>query len=275
MKSYCFFNGEVMPLEEARVSISDIGLLRGFGIYDALTVIKGKPLHFHDHYERIAQGAEALGLKVPITEKVAEEKTIEIVLKSGFLDRANVRMILTGGETIGGIEFNPSEPTFYILTENWHSLPPETYKSGVRVITEEFMREWPRVKSTNYIRAVTLQEKKKKEGALEVLYIWDGKVFECATSNVFLVKNGIIITPDTNVLLGVTRKIVLKLSEKDYKIERREVSFQELKSADEVFITASFKDIVPVVKVDDFKIGDGSVGKITRDLMGKFAKYLS
>ena len=264
-----------MSLAEAKVSILDIGILRGYGIYEALAVINGKPLRLTDHWQRLTSGAEALNLKIPISAKLAEEKIIEIVKKSGFTTRANIRIILTGGKTIRGIEHNFEEPTFYMIAEEWRSLPKENYEKGAKLITHEYKRELPKLKTTNYIVGASLQSLKNEKSALEILYVSDSKVSECATSNIFLVKDGVLITPEEDILEGVTRKIVLGLVEKDYKIERREVGFEELKSADEVFITASFKDVVPVIKIDDFTIGDGKVGKTTKDLMGRFTKYLS
>lgn len=265
-----------MPVEEAKVSVLDIGLLRGFGIYDGLTTIGGKPFRFADHWNRFVDGAHALNLNIPITEEGCEKKIMEIVEKSGFSDRANIRMILTGGNTIGGIEYVFESPTFYITAEKWESLPKEYYEKGAKLVTYNHLREMPEHKTTNYIQAVNLQVWRKEEKAVEILYIHDGEVLECATSNICLVKNQTIITPVENVLGGITLKVILELAEKaNYKIEKRLVYEEELKTTDEVFITSSFKDIVPIVKIDDFEMGNGRVGEITKDLMSQFAKVLN
>lgn len=275
MKRFAYLSGKILPLEDASVSISDIGLMRGFALYEAITLINGKPFRLSDHWRRLEKGARTLGLRVPVSVSEAERIIRELAEKSELKGRANVRVILTGGKTVGGIDFDPQNPTFYILVEEWVKLPEENYTNGAKLIVHEFLRDMPEVKTTNYTRAVSLQEEKKKEDALEILYTHEGKVLECATSNFFLVKDNVLITPDKDILEGVTRKIVLELSKDDYKIEERVVAVEELKSADEIFITASFKDIVPIVKVDNFGVKDGSVGKISKDLMGKFAKYLS
>ncbi len=274
MKRFAYFDGQVLPIEEAKVSISDIGLMRGFGLYEAIAVFGGRPLRLADHWQRLEGGAKILGLKVPINAKEAGQIIGEISEKSGLKRRANVRVILTGGETLGGIDFNPTKPTFYILIEEWSKLPEGNYQKGAKLITHEYLREMPEVKTTNYIRAVSLQEKKKKEDALEILYVSKNKVSECATSNIFLVKNNTLITPHKNILEGVTRKIVLELTNGTYQIEEREVVMTELKSADEIFITASFKDIVPIVKIDEYEIGSGKAGPVTRDIIEKYAEYI-
>lgn len=272
-QNYCFLNGKVMPLEEAKVSILDIGLLRGYGVYDGLPVINGRPFRFADHWNRFLDGAHALNLNVPITEEACEKKIIEIVEKSGLSKRANIRMILTGGNTIGGIEYDFAEPTFYITAEAWQPLKEGYYKDGARLLTYDYLREMPEHKTINYITAVKLQDWRKEEKAVEILYTHEGQVLECATSNICLVKDRTVITPAENVLGGITLKAVLELAEATgYTVEKRLVYTEELKSADEIFITSSFKDIVPIVKIDDMVVGNGKVGEVTQILTDGFAK---
>src|SRR3989338_2385098 len=207
----------------------------------------------------------------------AEAKVVieEILLKNGFSKRANVRMILTGGKTLNGIEYDFEHPTFYILAEKWEPLSQDFYERGVRLITYEHMRELPEYKTVNYIRAVNLQNWRKEEKALEILYTYGGEVLECATSNIFIVKNKTLITPDENILKGITRKVVLELALNKYKIEERPVEEEELKTADEVFITSSFKDIVPIVRINDFEVANGQVGPVTKKLSEEFAKVVN
>ena len=270
MTEYCFLNGKILPLDEAKVSVLDIGLLRGYGIYDGLAAFGGKPFRFADHWNRFLSGAHILNLNVPITEETAEKTIIELLAKNNFKERANIRLILTGGKTIAGIEYEFENPTFYMIAEKWESLPQEFYTDGAKLITYRHMRELPEYKTTNYIRATNLQDFRKTEKAVEILYTYDGEVLECATSNVFIVKDKTLITPAENILKGITRKVILELAEGKYKIEERPVREEELKTADEVFITSSYKDIVPIVKIDDFEVAGGQVGPITKDLMGEF-----
>ncbi|OHB01458.1 MAG: hypothetical protein A3A90_01255 [Candidatus Zambryskibacteria bacterium RIFCSPLOWO2_01_FULL_35_19] len=275
-KKYCFLNGEIMPLEDAKVGIEDIGLLRGYGIYDGLAAFNGRPFRFADHWQRFTDGAHALGLNIPITEDSCEKKIVEIIKKSDIKERATIRMILTGGKTINGIEYDFENATFYITAEPFVPLPEEYFERGANILTYNHQREMPEYKTTNYIKAVNLQEWKNGEKAVEVLYINDGEVLECTTSNILLVKDKALITPAENVLGGITKKVTLELAtEAGYKIEERIVYQDELKMADEIFITSSFKDIVPIVKVDDFQVADGKVGVMTKDLMLKFKAYIN
>ncbi len=276
MSNYCFLNGKVLPVEEAKVSVLDIGLLRGYGVYDGLAAVSGKPFRFADHWKRFTDGAHALGLNIPITEDGCEKRIIEILEKSSLSERVNIRMILTGGQTQNGIEFDFENPTFYITAEKWEPLPKELYEKGAKLITYKHLRELPEHKTINYVRAVNLQNWRKDEKAIEILYTNDGQVLECATSNICLVKDGVVITPAENVLGGITLKVALELAESaGYSVEKRLVYEEDLRTADEVFITSSFKDIVPVVKIDDFSVSNGEVGPVTRDLIDRFAKVLN
>jgi len=274
MNQYCFLNGKILPLSEAKIGIDDIGIMRGYGIYDGLATFNGKPFRFADHWSRFISGAHILNLNIPITEERAEKVIIELLQKNNLATRANVRIILTGGQTFNGIEYNFENPTFYILAERWESLRQDLYENGAKLVTYKHMRELPEFKTTNYIKAVNLQNWRKEEKAIEILYVNDGEVLECATSNIFIVKNKTVITPAENILKGITRKVILELAEKKYKIVERIVTEEELKTADEVFITSSFKDIVPIAKIDDFQIGDGLIGSVTKDLMTKFKDYI-
>lgn len=270
--NYCYLNGKILPVQEATVSVYDIGLLRGYGIYEGITTYNNRPFRLPDHLFRLRSSAKALDLTIPLSDVEIEKAIISLVTKNGF-KRTNLRVILTGGETISGIEYDSAKPTFYILAEEYKSLPGELYTSGATLITHEHQRALPEYKTINYITAVQVQKERKAKGAIEVLYVSGGKVLEAATSNVFIVKDGVVISPKENVLAGITRKVVVELAQKKYKVSEREVTIDELFSADEVFLTASYKEIVPIVLIDNKKIFDGKVGKVTQVLMNDFKEY--
>lgn len=271
MNQFCFLNGQVIPESEAKVSVLDIGLLRGYGIYDGLAAFSGQPFKFADHWERFVKGAHFLNLNIPITEDKCERIIKELLEKNDYSHkRANVRMILTGGPTIAGIEYGFETPTFYIITEEHSPLSADYYLNGAKLVTYPFQRQYPEIKTINYITAVNLQNFKKEEGAVEILYVNGSEVLECATSNIFIVRNGEIISPSENVLAGVTAKVVSEI----IPCERRMINEDDLRSADEVFITSSFKDIVPITKIDDYTIGSGEVGSVTKGLIEKFSTLI-
>ena len=273
---FCYLNGKILPVSEAKVGVYDIGLLRGFGIYEAMRTFNRVPFMWNDHMARFHRSTEALKLTIP----ASDEETHKII--ADLIDRnipqgkeAVVRFILTGGEAIGGIEFNPTTPTFYILVEELQPLASEVFKKGCKLIVHEHQRVFPEFKTTNYVTAVLLQEERKRAGALEILYTYQGKVLEPATSNLFIVsasggKNIKIITAKNDVLAGITRKVTIDLAKKEFAVEEREVTVDEMYAADEAFLTSSFKDIVPVVEVGGKKIGAGVPSPVTKRIMQLF-----
>jgi len=274
MKPYCYLNRKIVPLAKAHVGLYDIGLLRGFGIYEALMTYNRKPFMLGAHLARFRNSAKSLSLKIPATNAEIESamhKLVERSIPKG--KEAIFRVILTGGTAVDSIEYNRKRPTFYILVEEFHLFPKKYYTDGCSLTVFEEQRSFPESKTTNYIQAVLLQEERKKAGAIEILYISEGKVLEAATSNFFIVKNGRLITAKERVLPGVTRKVAIEVSRPYFKIEEREVTVAEMYKADEAFITSSFKEIVPIVKIGDRKIGDGKVGEVTKRVMKLFHEF--
>jgi branched-subunit amino acid aminotransferase/4-amino-4-deoxychorismate lyase len=137
------------------------------------------------------------------------------------------------------------------------------------------MRVLPETKTLNYLVSVQKQKELARAGVLELLYVFDGAVLECSSSNVFIVKNQVLITPKSDILPGTTKMLVLKLAKGKYKVDERRVSVKELKTADEVFITASNKAVMPVVKIDSYKIGNGKPGPVSLHLQKLFEKKVS
>lgn len=274
MNKQCYLNGEFVPLEEAKVGVYDMGLLRGFGIYEALTTFHRKPFRFDDHMERFRRSAVGLNIHIPLSDDEMRNVLATLIASNVQEGReAVVRIVLTGGEAIEGIMYNPEKPTLYVLVEELVPLPEESFSKGVSVTVYDFQRQFPESKTTNYIQAALLQEERKRAGALEILYTADGQVLECATSNFFIVKDGRILTPKEHILFGITRKVVLEVAKPHFPIEERAVSIKEMYEADEAFLTSSFKDVVPVIQVGGNRIGDGTVGKVTKKVMDVFRSY--
>ena len=273
MEPVCYLNGAIIPLRDAKVGILDLGVLRGFGVYDGLTSFSGKPFHFKDHWQRFSIAAQTLGLTLPRTGEEVQDAMCTLIAHNAPGARANLRMVLTGGEANGGLESVSGRETLFITAEAAVPLPAALYERGGKLMQHEHQRLMPEIKTTNYITAVMLQKKRAATDAVEILYTNSGRVLECATSNVFVVKGNTISTPDTNILKGVTRKMVLDLAQDAYPTEERSISTDEIFAADEVFITGSFKDIVPIVSIDGRIIGSGAPGTITRDMMKRFAEH--
>ncbi|MBI4086978.1 aminotransferase class IV [Candidatus Kaiserbacteria bacterium] len=280
---YCYLNGRILPEDEAKVSVLDIGLLRGYGIYEAMALVNSTIFRWEDHIARFKKSADFLRITIPHTDKEIRDIIFDLVEKNisdrmpdgGEMPRLNVKCIITGGQALGGIDFDPETPTFYIFLEEWKPLEPTYYTDGARVIVHEHLRQYPEYKTTNYITTALLQKPMKEAGTLEILYTWNGNVLECATSNFFMVKDGTLVTAADNILKGVTRNVVIELARAaGLTVDERAYTLDELLRADEAFLTSSFKDVVPVVQVGDNTIADGLVGATTKKVIGMFADYL-
>lgn len=275
LKKYIWVNGKVLPADKPVLLINEIGFLRGYGVFDFMRTYNGKIFRFADHYRRFANSAKLLDLKVTLSEKDLANLIYKLIKKND-LKEASIRLVLSGGPAKEGINFDQKTQTFAVLIEDIYTLPTKLFQTGAKLMTFDYQRLIPEAKNLNYIWAVKLQKEKKRQGATEILYTSKGEILECSTSNFFLVKKGKIITPEAGILAGITRKTALEIAQKlNLKVEIRPIKTVELKDADEAFITATNKNILPIIKIDDTKIGNGLPGPITKILMTEFQRIIS
>lgn len=272
MLKYFYFNGKILPLSRPVLSANDLGLLRSYAVFDFLRTYQSLPFHLHDHYRRLVNSAQKLDLRVPLNEQQVA-KIIADLLKKNRVTDASFRLVLTGGASVDGL--HPGPTNFYILAEETYRLPERLFVQGAKLLSCSYERFLPETKNTNYLLAVSKLKQRKRLGAVELLYLdrTDG-VLECSTSNIFLVKNKRVITPKIGVLPGITRKIVLSLAKQRWSCEERPVTMAELKQADEIFITATNKDVLPIVKIDDWTVASGRPGAISQSLLQDYRQYI-
>lgn len=275
LKKYIWVNGptaqagKIVLANRPAILVNDIGFLRGYGVFDFMRTYNGKIFRYHDHYQRFVNSAKLLDLKVGLGEKELESIIYKLI-KKNKLKEASVRLVLTGGPA-DGLLFNPKTRTLLVLIEDPYDLPVKLFKTGAKLISFDYQRLIPEAKNFNYIWAVKLQAEQKEQGATEILYLNRGEVLECSTSNFFLVKKGKLITPKAGILAGITRQTVLELANKlKLRVEVRSIKVRELKTADEAFITATNKKILPIVMIDKTKISNGLPGPITKTLLAEF-----
>jgi branched-subunit amino acid aminotransferase/4-amino-4-deoxychorismate lyase len=275
MKKFCYADGKLVETAKARVAVNDVAVLRGYGCFDFLKTVNGRPLLWREHWQRFGSSAKALGLKVPVGEGEALEIVSKLFKKNKITkgEDASIRLVLTGGPTADGVTL--SQPQFFILLEDIYKYPAKVFARGVKLITHDYLRLVPGAKTTNYLAMMRLQKEKKKAGALEILFTDRGRVLECSTSNFFIIKNSKLITAKEDVLGGTVRNKVIALARQaGIEVEEREVKVEELKTADEAFLTATNKDVTPVVQIDDLKIGNGKVGELTKKVMALYLDFL-
>lgn len=265
----CFVNNRFLPYKEAKLHISDLGLQRGYGIFDYFVEMNGKIPFLEDYLDRFYASAKLLNLEVPLTRDLLKEK-IGYLLKQNKLGTSGIKLLLTGGYSED--LYTPSTPNFMIL-----NLPvthqPGDFGEGVKLILLDYKRHIPEVKTTFYLPSIALFPKMKEIGAVEVLYHHNGLITEATRANIFLVKNGKLITPSPGVLRGITRKYVLQVSRDLIPVEEREVKLEELWESAEVFITGTSKHVAPVVEVEGQVIGNGKPGSMTAAISEAYERF--
>ncbi|GAB4109084.1 MAG: branched-chain-amino-acid transaminase [Thermoflexibacter sp.] len=267
MSFYCYINGQLLLAEQAKLKINDLGLLRGFGLFDYMRTYNGKPFMPYWYMERLFNSAQVMDLEMPTNETEILYYVEELFNLAKQPDCA-FRFLLTGGYSMDSMTV--SQPNFVIMTEPLPVQSQERFDRGVKIISTEHLRELPEVKSTNYIKPILMAKQIKASNAYDVLYYKNNEISELSRSNFFIFKGDTLITPDTNILKGITRRLILELAKTHFKIEERTVSLAELKEADEAFTTGTTKKVMPIVQIDDLLIGNGEVGKRTRHLQNLF-----
>lgn len=267
--AYCYVNGKIVSEKNALLSVRDVGILRGYAVFDVIRTYGKTPFLVHEHFARLERSAAALGLRVPFSEEKFTRIVRELCEKNACKN-VMIRTVITGGATKDGMHFKRNAQSTFIITAPLSAFAKDVYEKGVVLETLEHKRELAHAKTTNYIAAVIWHNTPRIKPVFDALYVWKGKALEATTSNFFIVKGATIITPKSNVLHGITRNTVIGFARKTARVIERDISVRELKTADEAFLTATNKEIVPVVMVDGKKIGSGKPGKRTKMLIKEF-----
>jgi len=270
-QNYCYLNGDILPVKDAHIHISDLGLLRSYAVFDYFRTYKSKPFMLENHLERFRNSAQDLRLPLALSNEQISSIIDDLIQKSEIAE-AGIRMVLTGGYSVDSMAV--TEPNFMIIIEQLPFMPEEMYRDGVSLKTHEYLREIPAIKSTHYVNAIKLQPLKEKYGVFDLLYHFEDSVLESPRNNFFIFKDRVLITPKDNVLKGVTRTKILDLAKGVFEVQERKLTMVELWEADEAFISGTTKRIIPVVRIDDQLVGDGKVGECTRKLIQVFDQYI-
>lgn len=269
-----FLNGRFMPLGEAMVPVEDRGYQFGDGVYEVIRTYGGVPFQLEAHVARLERSAKAIGLPLPFRASEWLGYVAEGVLLAGYAE-SKVYIQLTRGVAPRDHLFPVGTPPTAVMTiRQMHSLDPVLCATGVSVITVEDLR-WGRcdIKSVNLLPNVMARQQAKEAGSFEAIFVRAGGVTEGAVSNVMLVRAGALVTApaDERILSGVTRTVVLDLARKEgIPVEERTVRVEELRGADEIFLTGTTVEILPVIGVDGVAVGTGKPGELTRLLSHRF-----
>ncbi len=275
MNNYIFLNGKIISDTEGHISLKDRGFLYGDGVFETLRSYNGTPFKLAEHLERLQSSAKKL--KIPFEYTIKElSKSVKELLKVNNIPDAYIRITLSRGIGNNGLGINDNfESTLLIQSKSFVPYAKDLYKEGMSLNVSMARRSTSCPischKTTNLLTSILLKEEAKGKSAHDSIVLnTDGYVAECIVSNVFIVYNKNVITPslDTNILPGITRETVLDIC-KDNGISASEDRFriETLTNADEVFLTNSLMEIMPVAEVERNKIGKTIPGEITSQLM--------
>ncbi len=260
---YYNLNGHLIAKEDAYIHVSDVGLQRGYGIFEYFVVVQGVPLFFDDYLDRFEYSAQFMDLSIPLSRAALKKRILDLVAVNKTLDCA-IKIILTGGFSEDGYTPAPT-PNLFIMPMPAIKHHAKETEQGIRLITVDYVRDLPQVKSLNYVMSLIAQKEMRNKSAQDVLYYKDGQVSESSRSNFFIVKDdNTIVTTARDILWGITRKQIIALAKANFQLEVRDITLSEVLTAKEAFLTSSSKGALAVVNIDGQPIGNGQQGVITK-----------
>lgn len=274
-----YINGQILPQEEARISVFDHGLLYGDGVFEGIRAYNGKIFTLDQHLDRLYNSATAIALKIPIT-KAEMSDAIKKTMEANNQADSYIRLVVTRG--VGKLGLDPNKcsmPQVIIIADTIELYPKALYEKGLDIVTVATIRNHfsaldPKIKSLNYLNNILAKIESIQAGAGEALMLnKDGYVAECAGDNIFIFKDDTLLTPPAGagILIGITRNVVMELATKmGIQVKEELMTRYDLYIADECFLTGTAAEIIPVVKIDGRVIGTGKPGKITLDLLKRY-----
>lgn len=264
-----FINGSFVSEGDAKISVLDLGLLRGFGVFEYLRTYRSRPFHLEEHLQRLQNSAEHLRLPLPYPtyelSQIIHTLIDQEVQKSS--SECGIKIILTGG--VSSDQFMPQNKPSCIVFAYPHTSYP-SYPNGIHIVSTFFQRAFPHCKTTQYLSAIAALQ---GTPAQEALYITpQGELLEGTTSNFFAVRQGTLYTSDSPLLLrGITRFLVLRLAQQlNIPISFDPLFINDIPRCDEAFITATNKEVTPVATIDQMSL---KTGPITQRLKQAFHSY--
>jgi branched-chain amino acid aminotransferase len=279
-------NGRISDQDHAVVSVFDHGFLYGEGVYETLRTYNGQPFLFDRHMQRLRTSADMLVLTVPLADAEIESRFRETVSAAGLgtspQREAYIRILVTRG--IGELTYDPATcpaATVVVIVKPHVEVPADWLERGVKVSLVGVVRNHPGsvnplIKSNNLLNnALAMQEAFRRGGVEGVMRNYRGELAECTQSNLFLVKNGVALTPPiaAGLLPGITRAFLFTVgAERGIAVREQVLRDEDLLGADEAFFTSTTRELVPIVTVDDRTIGAGKPGPVTRALLDAFRR---
>lgn len=277
-----YIDGAFVAQNEAKISVFDHGFLYGDGVFEGIRAYNGRVLKLHEHIDRLYDSAKAIMLDIG----VSKDEMVKIVLESlrvNNLKDSYIRLVISRG--MGDLGLDPRKcpkPSIICIAAHIAVYPPELYERGLEIVTATVRRNIPealnpRIKSLNYLNNILAKIEANRQGAPEAIMLnQDGFVAECTADNIFIIKNGRITTPPAymGALGGITKDTVVEIAKTLGKtVEENVFTRYEVYTADEMFLTGTGAEVIPVTSVDGRSIGNGEVGSLTKELIKAYKDY--
>jgi branched-chain amino acid aminotransferase len=282
MGFFASINGQIVPAQEARVSVLDNGFTFGDSVYETLRTYGGRPFELARHFRRLRTSAGRIGIEIPMGNEELAARLDALLARSENAE-SYIRLIVTRG--VGDISYHferVSGPTVVMAVKPYERFPESFYSEGIEVAVVSVRRNHPdaldpAIKSCNLLNNVLAVREAQAKGAVEAILLnHAGEVAEGAGSNVFIVRKGALITPplSAGILAGITREVLIELAPAAGLVVREEVvTLAELMAAAEVFITSTLKEAAPVRAIDGRPVGNGRPGPIALRALDAFREY--
>src|SRR3954469_11279168 len=274
-----YIDGKFYDEKNAKISVFDHGLLYGDGIFEGIRAYNGRVFKLKEHIDRLFYSAKAILLNIPMPHAEICKAVVETCRQNKIRD-GYIRLLVTRG--VGGLGLNPNRcksPSVIVIADKIQLYPPEFYEKGLTIITVPTTRNLhsalnPAIKSLNYLNNILAKIEANNGGCEEAIMLnAEGFVAECTGDNIFIVKGNQLFTPplSAGALYGITRGVVMDLARQSgLEVSEPNLTRYDVFNADEVFLTGTGAEVVPVVKVDGRIIGSGSPAPVTRDLVKRY-----
>jgi branched-chain amino acid aminotransferase len=279
-----YLDGNLVPERDAKVSVFDHGLLYGDGVFEGIRSYNGRVFMLDEHVDRLYRSAKAIDLHIPLSKKQMANAVVRTCKENKALN-GYIRLVVTrGAGTLGLNPYNCKKPRIIIIAATIQLYPQKLYDEGLSIVTVGTIRNHtesinPQIKSLNYLNNVLAKIEAINAGCMEAVMLNpQGFVAEATGDNIFVVREGRLLTPHPwcGTLEGITRNVVMRIA-RENGIETVEdvLTRYDLYTADEVFLTGTAAEVIPVVNIDRRSIGSGKPGPVTRRLASAFHRFAS
>jgi len=274
-----YLNGDLVPADEAKVSVIDRGYLYGDGIFEGIRAYNGRVFRLKEHIDRLFKSAKTIMLEIPLSREEMKEAILKTI-RTNQLQDAYIRVVISRG--IGDLGLDPRKcdtPTVVIIASDIELYDESLYKKGLKVRTVPTRRNGPemvnpRIKSLNYLNNILARiEANLVEAPEAIMLNTQGYVAECTGDNIFIIEDNTLYTPPryAGILKGIKRGVALKVAENmGLEVKEEQFTRYDLFNADECFLTGTAAEVIPVVEVDGRQIGNGKPGEITGEIITRF-----